>query len=195
MINTRKYITEALSESADLKRKVIDLCIDDIIKAISILKEAIKNGKKILLCGNGGSAADCQHIATELVIRFSHDFQRPSIPAFALTTDTSNITGGANDIGFENTFSRSVEGMGNKDDVLLALSTSGNSENILRAVKQARHNGMKIIGLLGNDGGKLKTLCDLSIIIPSKETARIQECHITVAHIICYLLERELYSN
>jgi D-sedoheptulose 7-phosphate isomerase len=195
MIDKQKYIYDTLSESADLKIKLKELCADDIIKSVNLLVEAIKKGKKILLCGNGGSAADCQHIATELVIRFRHDFKRPSIPAFAITTDTSNITAGGNDIGFENTFARSVEGLGSEGDILWAISTSGNSENIIRAVNKAKEKGMKIIGFLGNDGGKLLNMCEVSILIPSDETARIQECHITVAHMICYLLEMELYSK
>ena len=148
-----------------------------------------------MLCGNGGSAADCQHIATELMIRLNHHIQRPALPAIALTTDTSNLTAGGNDLGFENVFTRSIQGLGNKGDVLLAISTSGNSDNIIKAVETAHTVGMKVIGFLGGDGGKLKSLVDLPIVIPSSNVQRIQEGHITVAHIICELIEDELYGT
>jgi len=148
-----------------------------------------------MLCGNGGSAADCQHIATEFVIRLSHEFKRPSLPAIALTTDTSNLTAGSNDIGFENVFARSVEGLGRKGDVLLAISTSGNSKNILNAVKTAKSKGVFSIGLLGGTGGSIKNETDLNIIIPATNTQRIQEGHITAGHIICEIVEREMFSR
>lgn len=168
-------------------------CLDDILKIVDILAASFKNGNKLLLCGNGGSAADCQHIAAELVIRLSHDIKRPALPAIALTTDTSNLTAGGNDIGFENVFARSVEGLGSKGDVLLAISTSGNSPNVLNAVTEAKNKGMKTIAFLGGSGGKLLSQVDQSVIIPSANTQRIQEGHITAAHIICELVERELY--
>ncbi len=158
------------------------------------MTETFKNGKKLLLCGNGGSAADCQHIATELVVRLSHKIQRPAIPAIALTTDTSNLTAGGNDIGFENVFARSIEGLGNEGDVLLAISTSGNSPNIIKAVEKAKEKKVKVIGFLGGNGGKLKPMVDLVVLIPSFNTQRIQEGHITVAHIVCELVEDELYG-
>ena len=148
----------------------------------------------MLLCGNGGSAADCQHIATELMIRLSHHIQRPALPAIALTTDTSNLTAGGNDIGWENVLARNVEGLGNEGDVLLAISTSGNSPNVVNAVEKANEKKMTVIALLGGAGGKLKNLVDLPIIIPSSNIQRIQEGHITVAHIICELVEMELYG-
>ena len=148
-----------------------------------------------LLCGNGGSAADCQHIATELMIRLSHHIQRPALPAIALTTDTSNLTAGGNDIGFENVFARNIEGLGTNGDVLLAISTSGNSPNVIKAVEMAHQKGMQAIGFLGGSGGKLKSIVDLPIIIPSSNVQRIQEGHITIAHIICELVEDKLYGN
>jgi D-sedoheptulose 7-phosphate isomerase len=129
------------------------------------------------------------------MIRLSHDLSRPAIPAIALTTDTSNLTAGGNDIGFENVFARNVEGLGNKGDVLIAISTSGNSGNVIKAVEMAHTKEIKVIGFLGGSGGKLKSLVDTAIIIPSKSTQRIQEGHITVAHIICELVERKLYGN
>ena len=156
---------------------------------------AFKNGNKLLLCGNGGSAADCQHIAAEFMIRLSHDVDRPAIPAIALTTDTSNLTAGGNDIGYDNVFARNVEGLGNSGDILIAISTSGNSSNVIKAVEKAKTKKLKTIGFLGGDGGKLSTKVDLPIIMPSKNVQRIQEGHITVAHIICELVEQELYGR
>lgn len=193
-MDKQQFIHNSLKESADVKLLIEKECSADIINAVDILVPAFKNGNKLLLCGNGGSAADSQHIAAEFMIRLSHDLQRPAIPAIALTTDTSNLTAGGNDIGFENVFARNVEGLGNKDDVLLAISTSGNSENILLAIEKAKSKGMKVIGLLGGNGGKCKDIVDLPIIIPSSNTQRIQEGHITVAHIICELVERSLFG-
>ena len=194
-MNKEKFITESLKESSETKLKIEQGCKEDILKAVNILSEVYGNGNKLLLCGNGGSAADCQHIATELMIRLSHHIQRPALPAIALTTDTSNLTAGGNDIGFENIFARNIEGLGNKGDALIAISTSGNSRNIIKAVEMAHKKGMKIIGLLGGDGGKLKPIVDLPIIIPSSNAQRIQEGHITVAHIICELVEDDLYGT
>jgi D-sedoheptulose 7-phosphate isomerase len=194
-LDKKKFIIDSLNESSDTKRRMEKECLDDILKVVDILSASFKNGNKLLLCGNGGSAADCQHIAAELVIRLSHDLKRPALPAIALTTDTSNLTAGGNDIGFENVFARSVEGLGNKGDVLLAISTSGNSANVIKAVHTAKSKGMKTIAFLGGTGGKLLSEVDQSVIIPSSNTQRIQECHITAAHIICELVERELYQK
>ncbi len=194
-MNKEKFITESLKESSETKLKIEQECKEDILKAANILSEVYRNGSKLLLCGNGGSAADCQHIATELMIRLSHHIQRPALPAIALTTDTSNLTAGGNDIGFENVFARNVEGLGNKGDALIAISTSGNSGNVIKAVEMAQKKGMKVIGLLGGDGGKLKSIVDLPVVIPSSNVQRIQEGHITVAHIICELVEDELYGT
>ncbi len=194
-MNKEKFITDSLNESAETKQKILQHCKDDILRAVDILTKTFKNNNKLLLCGNGGSAADCQHIATELVIRLNHNINRPALPAIALTTDSSNLTAGGNDIGFDNIFARSIEGLGNKGDTLLAISTSGNSENIIRAVKKAKEKGMKIISLLGGSGGKLKDIVELPVIIPSSNVQRIQEGHITVAHIICELVEEELYGS
>ncbi len=188
------FINQSLVESSETKLKIKDECTEDILTAVDMLVKAFRNKNKLLLCGNGGSAADCQHIAAELVIRLSHNIKRPALPAFALTTDTSNLTAGGNDIGFENVFARSVEGLGNEGDVLLAISTSGNSPNVIKAVQKAHEKNLKVIGFLGGSGGKLKSLVDTSIIIPSDNTQRIQEGHITVAHIICELVEESLYG-
>lgn len=193
-MDSRKFISDSLKESSEIKLKIIDACSNTILDAADILTSAFTKGKKLLLCGNGGSAADCQHIATEFVIRLSHNFIRPALPAIALTTDTSNLTAGSNDIGFENVFARSVEGLGNEGDVLLAISTSGNSRNIIKAVEKARDKKMIVIGLLGGSGGKLLPLVDKGIIIPSSNTQRIQEGHITVAHILCEIVEQKLFG-
>lgn len=193
-MNKEQFIHNSLKESADVKLLIEKECSLGILDAVEILVTAFKKGNKLLLCGNGGSAADSQHIAAEFMIRLSHDLQRPAIPAIALTTDTSNLTAGGNDIGFKNIFARNVEGLGNKGDVLLAISTSGNSENILLAIEKAKSKGMKVIGFLGGSGGKCKDIVDIPIIIPSSNTQRIQEGHITVAHIICELVERSLFG-
>jgi len=194
-MDAKKFITDSLNESSETKLKIKDNLQEKLLKAIELLTECYKNGNKLLLCGNGGSAADCQHIATELMIRLSHHIQRPALPAIALTTDSSNLTAGGNDIGFENVFARNIEGLGNNGDVLLAISTSGNSGNVIKAVEMAHKKGMKVVGFLGGDGGKLKDNVDLPIIIPSSNVQRIQEGHITIAHIICELVEDKLYGK
>ena len=194
-MDAKKFIIDSLNESADTKLKIKDQLMENILKAVDLLSACYKAGNKLLLCGNGGSAADCQHIATELMIRLSHHIQRPALPAIALTTDTSNLTAGGNDIGFENVFARNVEGLGNKGDILLAISTSGNSPNVIKAVEMAHKKGMRVLGFLGGSGGKLKDVVDLPIVIPSSNVQRIQEGHITVAHIICELVEDKLYGK
>jgi len=191
----KKFISDSLTDSSETKIRILNECSDDIANAVSMIAEAYRNNKKVLLCGNGGSAADCQHIAAELMIRLSHHIQRPALPAIALTTDTSNLTAGGNDIGFENVFARLVEGLGSEGDILLAISTSGNSGNIVKAVEIAKLKNMKVIGFLGGTGGKLKTMTHLPIVIPSNNVQRIQEGHITIAHIICELVEDELYGK
>ena len=192
MINKDDFIRSSFEESASIKKITLEKCFDDIKKAIEVVENAFKSDKKLLLCGNGGSAADCQHIATELTIRLNHDIKRKGLPAIALPTDSSAMTGGGNDIGFENTFARLVEALGRGGDVLIAISTSGNSENIVRAAQKAHENNMIVIGFIGNGGGKLKPHCDVPIIVPSDSTQRIQEAHITIAHVIAELVEFSL---
>ncbi len=194
-MDAQKFIIDSLNESSETKLKIKEQLADEILKAVDILVSAYKDGNKLLLCGNGGSAADCQHIATELMIRLSHHIQRPALPAIALTTDTSNLTAGGNDIGFENVFARNVEGLGNRGDVLLAISTSGNSPNVVKAVEMAHSKGMIVFGFLGGNGGKLKSVVDLPLVVPSSNTQRIQEGHITIAHIICELVEDKLFDD
>lgn len=193
-MNKGQFIIESLEESSATKLKIKDTCLEDIIASVNLITESFRNNNKLLLCGNGGSAADCQHLATEFMIRLSHHIQRPALPAIALSTDTSNLTASGNDIGFENGFARSVEGLGNSGDVLIAISTSGNSPNIIKAVETAKKKSLNVIGLLGGSGGKLKSLVDVAILIPSLNVQRIQEGHITVEHIICELVETELYG-
>jgi len=186
------FIKESLLESAELKRTVAETMADGIEKAIEAICSDLKSGKKVLLMGNGGSAADAQHIAGELVGRFKKE--RKAIPAISLSTDTSILTAIGNDYGFEKVFERQIEALGNKGDVVIGISTSGNSENIYRAMKLAKKMGLTTIGLLGNDGGKIKNLSDIALVVPSKNTPRIQETHITIGHIICEGVER-IISN
>jgi D-sedoheptulose 7-phosphate isomerase len=188
------FIQDELKSSADTKRLIAEQCNDVIIKATDLVIRTLNQQGKILLCGNGGSAADAQHLATEFVIRMNPALKRPAIPAIALSTDSSMLTAGANDIGYDNVFARAVEALGRKGDVLLAISTSGNSESINRALAQARSIGMATIGLLGKDGGKSRGLVDVAIVVPSNDTQRIQEGHITIGHILCALIEREMYG-
>ena len=194
MESPTKIIKETLAASAEVKKKIATQCTADIEQAAHLIADAFKAGNKLLLCGNGGSAADAQHIATELIIRLSAERSRMSLPAVALTTDTSTLTAGANDFGFERVFSRQVEGLGNEGDVLLGISTSGNSENVLLAADMAVAKRMQTIGLLGGNGGKAKEKFEHTIIVPSDLASRIQEGHITIGHILCDLIERLLFD-
>ena len=193
LVYRQKYIQDQLNDSAETKKKMFEACAGDILKAVDAVINAFNNRKKILICGNGGSAADSQHIATELVIRMSKP-NRPALPAIALTTDSSMLTAGGNDLGFEEVFARQVEALGSSGDVLIAISTSGKSENVNRAVKEGKKRGMTVIGFLGKDGGSSKEIVDIPIIIPSNDTQRIQEGHITVAHIMCGIIENEMFG-
>lgn len=160
------------------------------IEAIGLrVKEALKDGHKVLFCGNGGSAADSQHLAAELIGRFKKE--RRSLPGIALTTDTSALTAIGNDYGFDDVFSRQVEGLGRAGDVLIGISTSGNSKNVVKAIEMARSIGMHTIGFTGEGGGKMAALCDLLFAVPSKVTARIQEMHILAGHIMCEIAEED----
>lgn len=193
-MNLKDKIKTHLLASSKIKEQVAVICITDIETAISAIVSCFKAGKKVMICGNGGSAADAQHLAAEFVIRLSHDIERPALPAIALTTDTSQLTAGGNDIGFEKVFARQVEAYGKPGDILFGISTSGNSKNILRAFKLAKDKKMKTIGLLGAGGGEAKKISDISIIIPSDNVQYIQEAHITVEHIICEWVERKIFS-
>lgn len=188
-------INKSIEESIDVKRKVLQELPGKIEQIGLMLANSIKNGGKIMFCGNGGSAADSQHLAAELVVRLRSTFQRPAIPALALTVDTSILTAGGNDFGFDYVFSRQIEAFGNQGDVLIAISTSGNSENIVQAIIEAKKKNIKVIGMLGGNGGKIKELCDEVLIISSTTTARIQESHIMVGHLLCEIIEEELYKS
>ena len=160
-----------------------------VIKSIA----AFKDDKKMLLCGNGGSASDAQHIAAELSGRFYAD--RPPLYAEALHVNSSYMTAVANDYGYEATYARMVEAAGRKGDVLLGISTSGNSSNVVKAMQKAKELGMLSVGFTGKDGGKMKDICDIMICVPSVDTPRIQETHILIGHIICQLIEEEMFPN
>lgn len=173
-----------------LKEKKILLTLIEIIKEIIY---CLKNNGKILIAGNGGSAADSQHLAAEFIVKFS--IERISLPAIALTTDTSILTSIGNDYSFDNIFSRQIEALGNKKDIFIAISTSGNSKNILNAIEVAKQKELLTIGLTGKNGGKMKELCDKCICIPSNDTPRIQENHILIGHIICEMVEKKMFGK
>lgn len=194
LIFREKFIRDSLDESAKTKQLIREHCVPEISKAIDIVIQVFKSKKKILLCGNGGSAADAQHLAAECVIRLNPDIKRPGLPAIALTTDSSNLTAGSNDFGYDNVFARSVEALGQAGDLLLGISTSGNSESVNRAFQMGKEMGLVTIGLLGKDGGRAKNLVDLAIIVPSSDTQRIQEGHITIGHIILQEVEQEMFG-
>lgn len=188
MLETIKQI---IQESCQAKEKMLNLS-PTIEKTAQAMIITLKNDKKILICGNGGSAADAQHFAAELVCRFEKD--RKPLPAIALTVNTSNITAAGNDFGFDFIFSKQVEALGREGDILVAISTSGNSPNILKAIEKAKELKIKTICLTGKAGGKMKGLCDYELIAPAENTARIQECHILVIHTWCKLIEDALFK-
>lgn len=161
-----------------------------VAQAGALMAQAVRAGGKVMFCGNGGSAADSQHLAAELTGRFIHD--RPPLAGLALSTDSSALTCIGNDYSFDEVFARQVRGLGRPGDVLVAISTSGNSRNVLRAVEEARALSIRVVGFLGRDGGALKALCDVPIVVPSQVTARIQEAHILIGHTLCGLIEQEL---
>ena len=167
--------------------------IATVSKVAEVLIDAFRAGNKLILFGNGGSAADAQHLAAEFVGRFA--VERAGLPAIALTTDSSILTAVGNDYGFEQIFARQIQALGRPGDVAVAISTSGNSTNVLEGVKEARNRNLKTIGLSGKDGGALAQQADVAITIPSTSTARIQECHIAIGHLFCELVEAELFGS
>jgi D-sedoheptulose 7-phosphate isomerase len=187
-------IQKEFQESVDLKNQVKEKLSDKIIEIADVLGECIRNGGKILLCGNGGSAADAQHFAGELVVRLSSDYTRGAIPAIALSSDNFVLTACANDFGFEQVFSRQIEALGKPEDVLLCISTSGSSPNLIKAIEKAEEKRMKTIGLLGKDGGKMAKSTDFCLVVPSQKTQRIQEVHITICHVLTSLIEKALFD-
>lgn len=179
-----RRLLEALSSDAALHRQVLEV--------VSLSVEALKRGNKLLFAGNGGSAADAQHWAGELVSRFNYD--RPGLPGIALTTDSSILTAISNDYGYERVFARQIEALGVKGDVLYAISTSGNSKNILRGIDAARAIGIVVIGFTGQGGGAMAEACDLCFCMPSSETPKVQEGHEFLGHMICGMIEREMFA-
>lgn len=183
-----QIITTHLEESIATKQAVLEHLVPEIQKAATLLCNAIKSGHKLLVCGNGGSAADSQHFAAEFTCRYDKD--RAPLPAISLTTDSSHLTATGNDYGYDYVFERGVNALGKPGDVLVGISTSGNSPNIIKAIQAAKQKGIYTIGLLGKGGGKMKDIpMDVQIIVPSQITAHIQEAHITIIHILCKLVD------
>jgi D-sedoheptulose 7-phosphate isomerase len=178
----------SLQEHLTIAQALLDSKLAEIVQTGEMICQTLLAGGKILICGNGGSAADAQHIAAELVGRYEH-FRR-AWPAVALTTDTSALTALSNDYGYEEVFSRQVEALARENDLLIAISTSGQSPNVIRAAEKAREIGCKAIALTGADGGQLAELCDLTLSVPSRRTARVQELHITIGHLWCEMIDR-----
>jgi D-sedoheptulose 7-phosphate isomerase len=191
----KNYIQQQIKESYETKQRIFndDKLLEDIQKVAKLCVELYKNGNKTILAGNGGSAADAQHIAAELVGRYG--FDRDSIPSLALTTDTSNLTAIGNDYGYNKIFSRQLAGMGQKGDLFIGISTSGNSQNLLEAFDVAKEKEIISVALVGKDGGKMAQKADIALIVPSNQTPRIQESHILIGHILCDIIEKELFAN
>ncbi len=189
-MDIQAQIAREIQESIDVKIGLLGPVIIPITKAAECVSNAIRSGNKLLIFGNGGSAADAQHIATELVGRYLHD--RKALPAIALTVDSSILTAVANDYGFEEVFARQIEALGSPNDVAMAISTSGNSSNVLRGLDAARRLGLSTIALSGKTGGKMASLADICICVPSGVTPRIQEAHILIGHILCGIVEQSV---
>jgi D-sedoheptulose 7-phosphate isomerase len=186
----RERIKEILLENIQVKEELMRTHISKIKDIVDLMIEALSKNGKVILFGNGGSASDSQHIAAEFVGRFKKD--RTAMAAIALTTNTSILTALANDYGYEVVFARQIEALGKKNDIAVGISTSGKAKNVMLAIKQAKKMGIKTIALTGGDGGELAKLADVSLMVPSTVTARIQEAHITIGHIICELIEQTL---
>jgi D-sedoheptulose 7-phosphate isomerase len=193
------HVNEYINTEFDKSIKLLNAMATDtalrelVLRAVALSVEALRGGNKLLFAGNGGSAADAQHWAGELVSRFH--FDRPGLPAIALTTDTSILTAIGNDYGYDYVFARQVEALGRKGDVLFAISTSGNSKNILRAIDAAKAIGTAVIGFTGQGGGKMAELCDLCFRMPSSETPKVQEGHEFIGHLLCGLIEQEMFAH
>lgn len=186
-------IHQSALESIEAKKAFFDSHSESVARAAELIITSVRAGGKVLIFGNGGSAADAQHIAAELVNRLNYD--RPPIAAIALTTDTSILTSVGNDSSFDELFERQLRALGRRGDIALAISTSGNSTNVLRAVAAARELGIKTIALAGRDGGKVASAVDLALVVEARSTQRIQETHITIGHILCELVEGALYGT
>ena len=192
---TLDRVRDYLLETSRTAARAAESCGEEILGATAAIVESLRGGGKLLICGNGGSAGDAQHLATEFMSTLTVDRRRAAIPAIALTTDTSLLTAVANDYGFEGVFARQVEALGREGDVLLGISTSGASANVVRAFEQARAQELRTIAFTGEDGGKLGPLADVEINVPSSETSHIQEAHIAVGQLIAFLVEDELYPE
>ncbi len=194
-MKAREEINDIFNRSIAAKEKSLEQLGDKIVEAGNILTNCLQKGGKILLCGNGGSAADAQHFAAELINRF--EIERPSLPALALTTDCSVITSIGNDYSYTKIFSKQIDALGDEKDVLVVLTTSGSSANILEAVRSAKNKKMEVLVLSGKDGGNLKELLEegaLELRVPADSTARIQEVHILILHCLCYLVEKRIFN-
>jgi len=195
-VDLQKRIRQHFEDSIDAKRKAIEVVVPAISDASIISVQALLDGNKILCCGNGGSAADAQHFAAELLNRF--EIERPGLPALAITTDSSTLTSIANDYDYNQIFSKQVRALGQAGDLLLAISTSGNSENIVQAIQAAHEREMKVISMSGRDGGRISGLLrdgDIEIRVPVESTARIQEVHILALHCLCDLIDMQLFGG
>jgi len=192
-VNMKNEIIQAFQESADVKMRFIRKNAEVLAQVIKMVVEAFKGGNKILLFGNGGSAADAQHIAAEFVNRFI--MERPPLPAIALTTDTSILTSISNDYGFADSFSKQVKALGRPGDVAIGISTSGAAPNVTKAVKVAREMGLKTVGVAGKDGGALAKLVDVALVVDSQSVPRIQEVHITIGHVLCGMVDQMLFQE
>lgn len=195
MTTERDIAQTYLRETAATVRAVEADHLGDVVGAAEMLVASLRAGGKLLICGNGGSAADAQHLATEFVSTLTLDHPRPSIPAIALTTDTSLLTAIANDFGVDGMFARQIESLGHEGDVLVAISTSGDSANVVRAAETARERGLGVVALTGRSGGGLAPLADVAIRVPSTVTAHIQEAHLAVEQLLALLVERALYPT
>jgi D-sedoheptulose 7-phosphate isomerase len=184
-----------LLSSAETKRRYAETAAGDLVKVARMIADCFASGGKLMLCGNGGSAADCQHIAAEFTSVLTQKFNRRALPALALTTDSSFLTARGNDYGFDSVFSRQVEALGKPGDVLIGISTSGNSKNVLLAFETARRLGLTTVGMTGSAGGKMVTAVDLCLRVPAERTAHIQECHITMGHIMVAIVEKYLFNS
>ena len=192
----KNYIKNQIKKSYETKQAIYnnDILLEKIVEVAQACVAIYKNTtNKTILAGNGGSAADAQHIAAELVGRYG--FDRPSLPSLSLTTDTSNLTAIGNDYGYDKVFSRQLEGMGQSGDLFIGISTSGNSQNIINAFEVAKQKGITTVALVGRDGGVMAKMADMAIVVPSESTPRIQESHILIGHIICDIIEKEIFAD
>ena len=181
--------TAMMTKSADLKRRIATELADAVVKVVDVCEASLRAGGKLLFCGNGGSAADSQHLATEMLIRLRGSHERPSIAALALTLDPAMLTACGNDYGYDRVFERPLRGLGRRGDVLFGITTSGRSANVIKALEAARDMGIVTVGMLGGSGEPALSQCDLALLVPDTETARIQECHIALGHAVLELLE------